>query len=336
MWLILTLVLICEGSSSQQTVTLQNAARPGTMMPVVGIGTGGYVHGKVPQTPSAEIWNDTVAEIAVEKFLKLGGRRIDGAHDYWCQAGVGRAIRESGVPRKEIFVTSKIDTKALGYNSTLKQMDDILQTLQLEYVDLLLIHWPGPPSTFSDDPACQGKPSTWRECRQSTWKAMETLYKANKTRAIGVSNFEQNHLEDIISMGGLIPAVNQIEYSIYWHEDDLVKACNSSKILVNGYAPLGTPDWGPDQHGWNNSQLQDPLVQQMAKKYKRTPAQIILRWEWQKGIVVNPRTVNSDHMKDNLNIFDFKLSDDDVKALASPPTKPKTNYKVCSDPSDII
>lgn len=329
----------CLGSAVADvppSVTLHNAARPNTLMPVMGIGTASYVHGKVPSTPRAEVWNDSVAEVAVKKFLQLGGRRIDGAHDYWCQAGVGRAIKASGVPRKEVFVTSKIDREALGYNSTLKQIDDILQTLQLDYVDLLLLHWPGPPSTFSDDPACQGNPDTWRECRRSSWKAMEAIYNANKTRAIGVSNFEQNHLEDIISMGGLIPSVNQIEYSIYWHEDDLVKACQSSKIVVNGYAPLGAPDWAPDQYHWNHTQLQDSLVMKLASKYKRTPAQIILHWEWHNGVVLNPRTMNEDHMKDNMGIFSFTLTQDEIKALANPPSKPKTNYKVCPDPNNIV
>lgn len=302
-------------------------------MPVVGIGTWGYVHTTGTGKPG-EVWNDTVAESAVKEWLKLGGRRIDNAHDYFDQSGVGKGIKESGVPRKDIFLVSKIDGLALGYNSTLKQMENILSTLQVDYVDLLLIHWPGPPSPLSSDPACQGDPSTWSECRRSTWKAMEAIYNANKSRAIGVSNFEQIHLEDIISMGGMIPAVNQIEYSIYWHEDDLVKACQSQNILVNGYSPLGAPDWAPTSHHWKNSQLEDPLVKQIAKKYKRTPAQIILRWEWQNGVIVNPRTMNVTHMQDNLNIFDFSLSDEEMKSLADPPSKP-SNPKVCPDPSKI-
>ena len=316
-----------------QTVILKNAARDGTEMPIVGIGTWGYVHTPGTGIPG-EVWNDTTAESAIKEWLKIGGRRIDNAHDYFDQKGIGKAIKESGVSRKDIFLVSKIDALALGYNSTLKQINNILSGLQVDYVDLLLIHWPGPPSPFSRDPACQGIPSTWRACRQSTWKAMEAIYNANKTRAIGVSNFEQNHLEDIISMGGMIPAVNQIEYSIYWHEDDLVEACKSKNILVNGYSPLGAVDWAPTNHHWNNSQLEDPLVKQIAKKYKRTPAQVILRWEWQNGVVVNPRSMNVTHMKENLSIFDFKLTEEEMKSLADPPSKP-TNPKVCPDPNKI-
>ena len=325
-------VSLCSGASVP-TVTLHNAARPGTEMPIVGIGTWGYVHTPGTGRPG-EVWNDTLAAVAVKEFLQLGGRRIDGAHDYHDQAGVGKGIKDSGVPRKDIFLVSKIDAAALGYNTTLSQMDDILNTLGVDYVDLLLIHWPGPPSPLATDPACRGNPTTWRACRQSTWKALEKIYNANKTRAIGVSNFEKVHLEDIISMNGMIPAVNQIEYSIYWHEDELVKFCNSSNIQVNGYSPLGAPDWAPTEHKWKYSQLEDSLVKEMAKKYNHTPAQIILRWEWQNRVVVNPRTMNTDHMKENIGIFDFELSDDDMKALADPPSKP-INPKVCPDPSNI-
>ena len=314
-------------------MTLKNAARPGTKMPVVGIGTWGYVHTPGTGIPG-EVWNDTVAEQAVGEWLKVGGRRIDGAHDYHDQAGIGNAIKKSGISREEIFITSKIDALALGYNSTLEQMEDILLTLQLDYVDLLLIHWPGPPSPTSSDPACQGNPTTWRACRQSTWKAMEVIYNANQSRAIGVSNFEQNHIEDIVSMGGLLPAVNQIEYSIYWHEQDLVAACKELNILVNGYSPLGAPDWAPVEHHWNTTMLKDPLVAQIAKKYNRSPAQIILRWEWQNGVVVNPRTLNPDHMKENLEILDFELTDDEMKELSTPPSLP-SNPKVCPDPRNI-
>lgn len=202
------------------TVTLMNAAQPGTKMPVSGIGTGGYVF--EPRTQPGEIWNDDVAEKAVGEWLKLGGRRIDGAYSYGDQVGIGKAIKASGVSREDLFIVSKVgsahgtqDTEAgLGYNDTLKQMKPILDTLQVDYVDLLLIHWPAPPDK-SSDPTCQGNPPTWRECRQSTWRAMEEIYMLGKARAIGVSNFEKNHLEDIIAMNSTLPAVNQVEFHPY-------------------------------------------------------------------------------------------------------------------------
>ena len=154
-----------------------------------GIGTWGYIHTMGTGGPG-EVWNDTVAEKAISEWLMLGGRRIDGAIHYRDQVGIGKAIESSGVPRNKIFMTSKIEIQ--GYNETFTQMDDVLSDLQMDYVDLLLIHWPGPRSS-SSDPACQGDPATWRSCRQSVWKAMEVLFNSSKALAIGVSNFEQNH-----------------------------------------------------------------------------------------------------------------------------------------------
>ena len=214
------LLLIPQVLSEVPTVTLLNAAKPGIKMPVAGIGTWGYVHTPGTGFPG-EVWNDTVAEKAVSEWIMLGGRRIDSALDYHDQVGVGKAIESSGVARKELFVTSKLTPE--GYNETFKQMDQILGELQVDYVDLLLIHWPGLQEGFnSSDPACQGNPPTWRNCRQSIWKALEMLFNSSKALAIGVSNFEKNHLEDIFMMNSLTPSVNQVEYHPYWHEDDIV------------------------------------------------------------------------------------------------------------------
>ena len=163
---------------------------------------------------------------------------------------------------------------ALGYNDTIIQMKPILDTLQLDYVDLLLFHWPGPPGN-SSDPVCQGDPPTCRACRQATWRAMEDLYKMRKTRAIGVSNFEKNHLEDIFAMNSLLPSVNQVEFHPYWHEDDLLDFCKSYNITYNGYAPLGTPDWAPTQRHWNHTLLQEPTLEQIAKSHRRTAAALL-------------------------------------------------------------
>lgn len=305
------------------SVPLQNAARPGLKMPVAGIGTWGY--GK-----PGEVWNDDIAEKAVSQWLALGGRRIDGSYGYHDQPGVAKAVQASGIPRGDIFMTSKLSPN--GYNETLHQMDIILSELNMTYVDLLLIHWPGPP-VLSTDPACKGDPPSWRACRQSVWKAMTKIYNSGRAHAIGVSNFEANHVDDIISMGGLIPAVNQVEFHPYWHEDDLVAYCKSHKMVFNSYAPLGTPDWAPPTHNWNGTILQLPAVQQIAKAHSRTAAQVIQRWEWQQGIVVNPRTEDPAHMKENLDFFDFELTDDEMKVLSNLP-KPK-NPKVCPDPHNI-
>jgi len=307
------------------TVTLTNAAKPGLKMPVAGIGTWSYVH--VPGTGiPGEVWNDTVGEKAVKEWLALGGRRIDGASHYGDQVGVGKAVKESGISREEIFMTSKLPLS--GYNETFKDMDKILSDLQMAYVDLLLIHFPG-AYFASADPTCKQNLPSWRGCRQSVWKAMEEIYKSGKALAIGVSNFEQNHLEDIIMMNSSVPSVNQVEFHPYWHEDDLVKYCKSKSIVFNSYSSLGTPDWAPTRHHWNGTILELPLIQSIAKAHTCTAAQVIQRWEWQQGVVVNPRTMNSTHMKENLSFFDFELSDSEMEQIST--IKPPSDPKVCPD-----
>ena len=331
--LALAAVHVCIGGEIP-TVTLMNAAVAGTKMPVTGIGTGAYVYN--PRTQPGEIWTDDAAEKYVAQWLKLGGRRIDASLSYRNQPGVGKAIKESAISREELFIVSKVGSgglvsgAALGYNDTLIQIKPILDTLQVDYLDLLLIHWPGPPGN-SSDPACQGKPATWRACRQSTWKALEEIYKMGKARAIGVSNFEKKHLEDIIAMNSTLPAVNQVEFHPYWHEDDLLAFCKSYNITFNGYSPLGCPDWAPTQKKWSHTVLQEPTIVNIAKSHNRTAAQVILRWEWQQGVLAQPRTVNPDHMNENLNYFDFVLSDDEMKQIST--IHPPANPKVCPDPN---
>ena len=334
-FLILALLPLATTSVDVPTVPLMNAAKTGMRMPVIGIGTGGYVFS--PATQPGEIWDSDVAEKAVGQWLALGGRRIDASYSYRDQPGVGRAIKASGIARKDIFVVSKVGSgglisgAALGYNDTWKQVQPILDTLMVDYVDLLLIHWPGPPGN-SSDPACQGNPPTWRACRQSTWKAMVDIYKSGKALAIGVSNFERNHLEDILAMGDSVPlpAVNQVEFHPYWHEDDLVSYCKSFNITFNGYSPLGCPDWAPFQHHWDKTILQEDVVQQIARTHSRTPAQVLLRWELQLGVVAQPRTKDPQHMKDNLNYFDFELTDQEMDQISNIPRP--ADPKVCPDP----
>ena len=311
------------------SVTLKNAAKPGTKMPITGIGTGGY--NRHPSEGPGEVWNDTVSEEAVKKWLLLGGRRIDGAVEYGDQIGVRNAIKASGVSRADIFMTSKVT--AVGYNETFTLMKKILSDLQMDYVDLLLIHWPGPPPNTSTDPACQGDPPTWRNCRQSIWRALIEIFKNGKTLSIGVSNFERNHLDDILVMNSLIPSVNQVEYHPYWHEDDLVEYCKSKNILFNSYSPLGRPDGAPVLKGWNGTIMELPVIETIAKAHQRTAAQILQQWQWQQGIVMNPRSMNADHMKENLNVFNFELTDQEMKQISG--INPPSNPKVCPDPRNI-
>ena len=154
-----------------------------------------------------------------------------------------------------------------------------------------------------------------------------------KARAIGVSNFEINHLEDIIAMKTSLPAVNQVEFHPYWHESDLLAFCKAHNITFNGYAPVGAPDWAPTQRHWNHTLLQEPTIARIAQSHNRTPAQVTLRWQWQQGVVVNPRTMNPEHMKEDLDFFDFELSSDEMEQISNitPPSEPK----VTGDPHDI-
>ena len=180
-------------------------------MPAMGIGTGGYA---ASPASKSEYWDDDVAEKAIASWLTLGGRRIDTSLSYHDQTGIGKAlaaaISNGTVTRDEVFITSKVGGGPPGYNETLAQFDQILTTLQVKYVDLLLIHWPGPVIGFeSKDPNCKHL-TDGPKCRQSTWRAMEKIFNDGGARAVGVSNFEEKHLQSILDLQSLLPAVNQV------------------------------------------------------------------------------------------------------------------------------
>jgi len=323
-------VLFALTEGQVPSVALQNAAKPGLKMPVIGIGTGGYGR---PGGIDGEYWNDTTAYNAVKLFLAAGGRRIDTAVDYGTEKGIGQAIKESGLAREDFFITSKIGPgQPLGYQETLDEYNVVLRDLQVTYVDLLLIHWPGWEGSHPTDPCYDGQ-TTWKQCRQDTWRALEYLFNQGKVGAIGVSNFEVNHLQDLIEMGGLIPSVNQNEFHPYWHEDDVLEFCQKHNITYNSYSPLGTPD----HMAFHKDIMPIPLIAHpnvtaVAKAVGRSPAQTVLRWSWQQGVVANPRTMSQPHMKENINIFDFELSTEQMQALANLDV-PKR--KVCGDPHNI-
>jgi len=291
---------------------------------MVGLGTGAY--GDVNGT-NGEYWNDGIAQNATAEWLKIGGVRIDTSYGYNTEAGIGLAWKASGRDRKSIFITSKVDPQ--GYDVAMSQFKAELQRLQTDYVDLLLVHWPG--EEFSQSLPCQQGQNTYKNCRQETWKALVTIFQSNGARAIGVSNFEVNHLEDIFELGGVIPSVNQVEFHAYWHEDPLVDFCVKHNITFNSYSPLGAPDhmaFHKDQ--WGVFLLYHPRVISIAQAHEKTTAQVLLRWAVQQGIVVNPRTKNPKHMRDNLDIFDFELTLDEMANLSF--IQRPTMYKVCNDP----
>jgi len=312
---------------------LYNAARPGIEMPFVALGTGGY--GTLGDV-GGEYWDDKTAEDAATLWLSLGGRSIDNSNDYGTQAGVGRAIKNSGIPRNDIFLKSKVGPRMpLGYNEVLSQVDDLLKELQTDYVDLLLIHWPG--SATMTDWECTKNQTTFKYCRQQSWLAMEKVFHDGKALAIGVSNFERNHLQDIIDLNSTLPSLNQFEYHPYWHENGLANFCRAHAISVESYSSMGCPDHMASKDNpthWTTQVIEQPIIDAIAKRYNKSSAQVVLRWGLQQGHRVVVRTKDAKHMQENLNVFDFALTKFEMEAVGVVPTP--SNPKVGPDPSQLL
>lgn len=231
------------------------------------------------------------AEIAVEEAIKVGYRLIDTAKIYKNEVGVGRAIAKSNVPREELFITTKVWNSDQGYDNTLKAFDESLEKLGLDYVDLYLIHWPTP------------KFDTYVE----TYKALEKIYQEGRAKAIGVCNFEIEHLERIKNECEITPAVNQVECHPYLQQKELKQYCKENGIYLEAYSPLMN----------GTKVLEDPVIKELATKYGKTPAQLILRWHLQTDVIVIPKTVTPSRMKENLDVFDFEITDEDMEKIAT-------------------
>lgn len=225
-------------------------------------------------------------EKAIDIALKVGYRSIDTASMYQNEEGVGNAIKNSNVPREEIFVTTKVWNDDQGYDKTLAAFEKSLEKLGLDYIDLYLIHWP-----------VRGK-------YKETWKALEDLYKSGKVRAIGVCNFNIHHLEDLMDHCEIIPMVNQVEYHPLLTQEELKKFCEKYNIQLEAWSPLMRGDV-----------VNQPILVDLAKKYGKTPAQIVLRWDLQNRVVTIPKSVNENRIKENSNIFDFEISEEDMKKI---------------------
>jgi diketogulonate reductase-like aldo/keto reductase len=258
--------------SNAPTVKLNN----GIMMPQLGLGV--WLSEEGPQV-----------ETAVTTALQNGYRLIDTAAMYGNEAGVGRAIKASGVKREEIFLTTKLMNTDQGYDNALKAFEVSRKKLDTDYIDLYLIHWPMPKiDKFID-----------------TWKAFEKLYADKKVRAIGVSNFTIANLEKLMANTSIVPAVNQIELHPQFAQHELREYCKAHGIQVESYSPL--------MHGGNI--INDDKIKQIADKHHKTNAQIILRWHMQNGLVAIPKSVRPDRIIENINIFDFQLDDGDMKTI---------------------
>ena len=253
----------------------------GVEIPMVGFGTW--------QTPNGE-----TAISSVEEALKVGYRHIDTAAIYGNEESVGTAIKNSGIDRKEIFVTSKVWNSNQGYESTLKAFEESLKKLQLDYLDLYLIHWPV-PKIFKE---------TWEETSIGTWRAIEELYKAGKIRAIGVSNFKSHHIKNLIDNCEIVPMVNQIQLSPGIDQKETIQYCKENNILVEAYSPLATGKI------FNVKEIID-----MAARYNKSVSQIALRWSIQNGYLPLPKSVTLNRIKENLEIFDFEISKEDMEFI---------------------
>lgn len=241
-------------------------------------------------------------ENAVSTALEVGYRSIDTAAIYKNEVGVGKAIARSGIPRQEIFLTTKVWNSDQGYQSTLKAFEESRKKLKVDYVDLYLIHWP-----------VKGR-------YVDTWKALEKLYRDGSVRVIGLSNFLIHHMEDILAICEITPAVNQVELHPELRMEALHKFCIANRIQLEGYAPLG-----------QGQSLTVPLIVEMAKKYYKTPAQILIRWALQHRIVTIPKSSHPDRIKENSKVFDFILSDEDMICI----DQLDANRRVGADPDNF-
>ena len=255
----------------------------GVNIPKIGFGTWQIPDGE-------EVYN------SVTHALKVGYRHVDTAQIYRNEVGVGQAIADSDLAREDIFLTTKIWNDKHDYDLAKASIEESLEKLGVDYVDLLLIHWPNPKAQREQD--------AWKAGNAATWKAMEEAYRAGKVRAIGVSNFLIHHLEALWETAEFKPQVNQVLLAPGCTQEDLVSFCRQHDILLEAYSPLGT-----------GSIFDNPVVQNLAAKYGKSIAQVALRWSLQKGFLPLPKSVTPNNIEANLQIFDFELSEEDVDKL---------------------
>ena len=257
----------------------------GIKIPPIGFGTA--------------LANGRQAVEAVKNAISLGYRLIDTAASYKNEESVGIAIKECGVPREELLITSKLWNDDHGYDSTLKAFEQSLKWLGLDYLDIYLIHWPNPLKFRAEG---------YERHNAESWKAMEELYAAGKIKAIGVSNFMPHHLEALLKTASVQPMINQIRMHPGHSQKETVDYCRKKGILIEAYSPLG---------GTGGNLLSMPLIQDLAKKYQVSVSQLCVRWGVQMGIVPLPKSANLDRIKENINVFDFEISLEDMDSLTN-------------------
>ncbi|MFE4427220.1 aldo/keto reductase [Peribacillus butanolivorans] len=273
-------------SSIEETITLHN----GVKMPQLGFGVFKVKNG-----------SETVE--SVKKAIEVGYRSIDTAAVYENEEGVGQAIRESGISREELFITSKVWNTDQGYETTLQAFDDSLKRLGLEYLDLYLIHWPG------------------KDKYLETWKALEKLYNEGKVKSIGVSNFHVHHLEKLLENSEIKPVVNQIELHPLLTQVEIRDYCEKHDIKVEAWSPLG-----------RGSLIEEPTINHIAKKHGKSSAQVLIRWHLQHEIVVIPKSITPSRIEENAQVFDFSLSLNEMNQIDAL----NKNERFGSNPDEIL
>lgn len=259
-----------------QKVNLNN----GVEMPILGFGV-------------FQIQDERECEQAVYEAIAAGYRLIDTAASYLNEEAIGRAIKRSGVPRAELFITTKLWVQDTGYENTKKAFEKSLDRLQVDYLDLYLIHQP-----FGDV--------------HGSWRAMEELYREGKIKAIGVSNFQPDRLIDLIIHNEIVPAVNQVETHVFNQQVESHDFMKENNVQIES--------WGPFAEGKNNL-FQNEILASIAEKYDKSVAQVALRWLTQRGVVAIPKSVRKERIIENFNIFDFELSSEDMEKIATLDTK---------------
>lgn len=264
----------------------------GILMPGIGFGTW-----------KIKDYNQVID--VVKNAIEVGYRHIDTASVYGNEEAIGIALKESCVPREDIFVTTKLWNSVRGYNETICAFNESLKKLQLEYIDLYLIHWPS-PLEFRD---------CYQEKNIETYQALEKLYSQGKIKAIGVSNFLKHHIEELKNFVSIPIAVNQIEFHPYYYDQETIEYCKQNDIIIEAYSPLGRGEI-----------LKDNTIADIAKKYNKSPAQICIRYAIDNQIVPLPKTISKQRMIENLNVFDFNLMKEDIDKIRNLSKDDKKNW----------
>ncbi len=261
----------------------------GTETPVFGFGT-------------YQLTGEKKVKEAVTAALETGYRLIDTAQMYGNEQYVGEAVRQSGIPREEIFITTKLDNDRHGYDKAKRAFDESMDRLKLGYIDLFLIHWP-----------IEG-------LRLESWRALVDIYNQGGAIAIGVSNYTIRHLKELFANSQTKPAVNQVEFNPFNFQNELLSFCKEEGIKLQGYTPLSRAN-----------KFENKTVQQISEKHSKTPAQVLLRWALQHNVIPLPKSSHRERIKENAGIFDFNIGDQEMEKLNAL----NENYRLAMDPHEI-